>query len=212
MKINLLLTFLILFVSKSFAQLNCYNAENGLHQYYAKLDLLSSMDTNFNKADFISYLSNYGNLSNENATFLEAELIKSIKAFVGTQSELLKNVAYIESSADIYPILSNSNNSISIIECSGNAELLNTQNLAINKNKISVTKNPVDANSAVIIDPKIKNFNFIIRNSLGQIIYNKQYNNITTLKFGNYIKESGIYFIQILDLDQKDSTTIKVIK
>lgn len=212
MKTKLFFTFFILIAMKFSAQLNCYQQNNGLYQYYAKIENIPILNSNFDKTDFINYLSTYGNLSSGNLTILNSEILSVSKSFPSTQSTFLQNVVNIDSNSNIYSIISNANNSISTIECRNNPILLNVQNFELNNNKFSVTKNPIDETSQLLIDPKIKNFKLIISNSAGQIVYSSQFKNGENISLNTFIKETGLYILSIRDLKNSNNYIVKVIK
>src|SRR6218665_2189677 len=114
MKTKLLFTFFLFAVFKlSFAQLNCYQQDNGLYQYYAKLENIPNLNSGFDKTDFINYATTYGNLTTGNLTMLNSDVISVSKSFPSSQTPFLQNVVSIDSNSDIYSIISNTNSSIS---------------------------------------------------------------------------------------------------
>lgn len=212
MKTKLLFLFLILTTKISFAQLNCYEQDSGLYQYYAKLENISDLNSDFNKTDFMNYVTTYGNLTVENVTTLNTNVISVSKSFPTSQTPFLQNVVSIDSNSDIYSILSNANNSISTIECRNNPSLLNTDNPELKNFKLLITKNPIDETSRIEIDPEIKNFELLLTNSFGQIIYKNQYKNGETISPNILIRENGLYILTIIDLENNQVTTLKIIK
>jgi len=212
MKTKLLFTFFILIAIKFSAQLNCYQQSNGLYQYYAKLENIPNLNSNFDKTDFINYVTTYGNLNSGNLATLNSDILSVSKSFPSSQSPFLQNVVNIDSNSDIYSIISNANNSISTIECRSNPILLKVQNFELNNYKLSVTKNPLDETSKLLIDPRIKNFTLRITNSAGQIVYSNQIKNSENIFLNTFIKETGLYILTIIDLQNKNSYIVKVIK
>ncbi|MFL9833877.1 T9SS type A sorting domain-containing protein [Chryseobacterium terrae] len=211
MKTKLLLNFFILIAIKFSAQLNCYQQSNGLYQYYAKIENIPNINSNFDKTDFINYVTTYGNLNSGNLATLNSDILFVSKSFPTSQTAFLQNVVNIDSNSDIYPIISNANNSISTIECRSNPILLKVQNFQLN-NRLSVTKNPVDETSKLIIDSKIKNFKLTVTNSAGQIVYSNEFKNNENISLNTFIKETGLYILTIIDLQNKNNYIVKVIK
>ena len=212
MKTKLLLVFSLLTINLSFAQLNCYQQDNGRYQYYAKLVNIPNLNSHFEKNEFINYVTVYGNLTNENLTVLNSDIITVIKSFPASQSPFLQNVVSIDSVSDIYPIISNANNSISTIECRNNPILLDTQNTGLNKINLFVTKNPIDESSQLKIDPHIKIFELCIANAAGQIIYENKFRNTEVIYLNDLIKEKGIFIITVLNIENSKSSSVKIIK
>ncbi|QIG88758.1 hypothetical protein G6R40_03315 [Chryseobacterium sp. POL2] len=213
MKTKLLfLLFLFLTTKLSFAQLNCYQQSNNLHQYYAKLEHISNLNIGFDKTDFINYVTTYSNLTTENLSILDTDVISVSKSFPSSQTAFLQNVVSIDSNSDIYSILLNSNNSISTIECRNNPILLNTPDFELNNLKFAVTKNPIDENSKIIVHSKIKNFILLISNSVGQTIHKKQYTIGENILINSLVKEKGLYILTIIDAEKKHAQSLKVVK
>lgn len=214
MKAKLLFLLLCLFLTYnlSFAQLNCYQQSNNLYQYYAKLENIPNLNSNFNKTDFINYVTTYGNLTAGNLSILDTDVILVSKSFPTSQTPFLQNVVSIDSTSDIYSIISNANNSISTIECRNNPILLRTSDFEFNNLKFTVTKNPIDENSKIIIDSKIKNFSLLITNSVGQTIYKKQYKSGENIFLSSLIKDKGLYILTIIDIENNTINSLKVTK
>lgn len=212
MKTKLFFLPLLLTINFSFAQLNCYQQDSGLYQYYAKLENIANVSSNFAKPDFTNYTTIYGNFSSGNLSILNNNITTVSKSFPTAQTPFLQNIISIDSSSDIYSIISNSNNSISNIECRGNGALLNTRSSQIKTSEITVTENPITENSLLKIDVKIKSFEILITNSTGQIIFRNQYNETKNIKLNDLIKENGVYFVTITNSKTKESHFIKIIK
>ena len=209
-----LLFFLLIFltIKFSFAQLNCYQQDNGLYQYYAKIENISNVNSNFDKTDFINYITTYGNLTSGDLNILNTDIISVSKSFPSSQTPFLQNVVSIDSNSDIYSIISNTNNSISTIECRNNPILLNIQNVGIENIKLAVTKNPITEDSKLIVNSKIKKFKLILTNFAGQIVYENQYKNEDTIFLNPILKEKGIYILTIINFENNVSNSIKIIK
>lgn len=212
MKKNLLFLFSLLTVNLFFAQVNCYQQDNGRYQYYAKLVNIPNLNSNFDKNEFINYVTAYGNLTNENLTVLNSDVISVIKSFPASQTPFLQNVVSIDSVSDIYPIISNANHSISTIECRNNPILLGTQNTSLHKINLSVTKNPIDETSQLKIDSHLKIFELCIANAAGQIIYKNKFRNTEVIYLNDLIKEKGIFIVTVINIENSKASSVKIIK
>lgn len=154
MKPKLFFIFLILTFQVSFSQTvpqSCYQPDTGLYQYYSKLENIANVDPNFNKTDFINYVTTYGNTTAGNLTLLNNDVLSVSKSFPTSQTPILQMVISIDSNSDIRNILSNLNNSVSMIECRNNGILLSTNDLKPDNSKIFVTENPITEKSKLII-------------------------------------------------------------
>lgn len=212
MRTKLLLLFFLLTIKLSFAQLNCYQQDNGLYQYYAKLENIANLNSNFDKNEFINYVITYGNLTKGDLNILNSNVITVSKSFPASQTPFLQNVVSIDSISDIYPIISNSNNSISTVECRNNPILLDVQNIGLNKINLYVTKNPIDDTSQLKIDSKIKTFELLITNSVGQLIYKNKFRNLEIIYLNDFINGNGLFIVTVINLENNQSNSVKIIK
>lgn len=214
MKTKLFIFLLIFSLQYSFGQSNsnCYQQDNGLYQYYAKLDHISVVNPSFNKSDFMSYAAQYSNISSGNMTLLNSDIVSVSTSFPGITLVFFQNVVSIDAQSDLYSIISNSNGSISKIECRNNAFLLGTHDLNLKSSDISVTENPITNASILKMEPGIKNFELSITSSIGRIIYKNRHTSNETIYPSRMITDKGIYFITILDTDKGQLHTLKVVK
>ena len=212
MKDKLMILFLFMTINLSFAQLNCYQQNNGLYQYYAKLENIPNLNSNFNKTDFMNYVTTYGNMTTVNLSTLNTSVILVSKSFPTSQTPFLQNVVSIDSDSDIYPIILNSNNSVTTIECRGNPILLNVQNFEKKNLKLNITKNPIDETSKIVIDPKVRFFKIVITNTAGQIIYENQFKSVDSIFLNEIILDRGLYILTVTDLDDNRTESLKLIK
>lgn len=82
---------------------------------------------------------------------LNNDVLSVSKSFPTSQTPILQMVISIDSNSDIRNILSNLNNSVSMIECRNNGILLSTNDLKPDNSKIFVTENPITEKSKLII-------------------------------------------------------------
>ena len=214
MKTNLLSLLLILTINFSFAQFNanCYQNDNGLYQYYARITTIPNIDSDFTKPDFLNYLNTNGNLSAGDLTLLNNNVTSVSKSFPTAQTPALQNVVNIDSNTDIRSIISNSNNAVTDVECRNNPILLNASDIQTKISKVWVAGNPITEKSELKIDSKITNFEIAITNSVGQIIFKRQYFENDNIKLSNLIQKKGIFFIKVTDQTTKEYYLVKVIK
>lgn len=213
MKTKLLYTFLFLIVNKMmFAQQDCFNQESGLFTYFNVLENVTNLDTNFNKTDFINFLSTNENISPEDLAILNTEIVSVSQSFPTAQSEFLQKVVDVDATSDIFDVISEFNSSISLIECRNFGTLLSNENFEINNDKIKITSNPINEATELIISSNILKFEIVIVNSLGQIVFKNQFLNDNSLYLDSLIKESGFYILSVTDLNSNQIYSLKVFK
>ncbi len=211
MKSNFTLVFAFLF-SYSFAQLNCYEEQTNLYQYYASIENIADVPSDFDKSDFVEYLTDYGNLSSEDLSTLNTDIVTLFKSFPSAQSPILKKVVSIDATSDIYPILNNANNSVTGFECRENGYLLHVENPNINSNTVSVYPNPISESSVLKVNSEIKSFELKIVNTNGQLLFDKVYQNNIPVNLSKMILLKGYYVLIVKDLNTNKLYSTKILK
>lgn len=210
MKNKLILIFLLFAATSfSFAQLNCYQQDTSLYQYYARLVNVASVNSDFNKADFMAYITANGNLSAGDLNILSAEIVSVSKSFPISQT--VQNVVSIDANAGIYSILFNAS-SISDVECRGNPVLLNVKDTVPLQRKLSVTRNPVDDTSQLRTAPEMRQFTLIVTNAAGRILHKDLYRKGDRIFLHHFIQEKGVYFLTVIDPESHTNASLKVLK
>lgn len=208
-KLILLLTLLV-FTNLTFGQQTDCSQPNGTFSYYAVL-IIDNIPNDFNKTDFINHIVSLDNISNEVLTTLNDNITEVYKSFPTAQSEYLQRVVNVNSNIEIYPILTELNNSIEYHECTGEGTILGLNNNEYLKSLV-VYPNPITENSVVEFKMIPVKINLEITNNLGQKIHKENILNDKKFDLKKVNLTSGIYYLKIIDLNNGKSETLKIVK
>ena len=210
MKKKIILILIILFgISSTFGQQTDCSLKDGTFSFYARL-IIDNIPDSFNKTDFINHITELDNISNEDLSVLNEKITSVFKSFPTAETESLQRTINISATFDIYPILTKLNNSIEFHECTGEAEILGTNNNEIKK--IIVYPNPITENSMIELKMESNELKLEITNNLGQLIYQKRFLKKNIIELKNINLESGIYFLKVLDLENGNFERMKILK
>jgi len=180
---------------------------DGTFNYHA---LLTSavVPNDFDKEDFINFITGLDNISNEDLATLETHITSVYKSFPGITG-YLKRLVSITATLEIYPILAELNNSIEHHSCNPEAFLGINEN---QKNERSIVyPNPITEDSILQIKFDSTNIKIELINSLGQIIYTQRISGKANLPLKNLPKVSGISFLKISDLVNGGVEILKIV-
>ncbi len=208
-KIILLLIFLVS-TNLTFGQQTDCSQPNGTFSYYAVL-IIDNIPNSFNKTDFINHIVSLDNISNENLTTLNDNITEVFKSFPTAQSEYLQRVVNINSNVEIYPILTELNNSVEYHECTGEGTILGLKNNEYLKS-IVVYPNPLTENSVVEFKMVQVEVKLEIINNLGQRIHEENILNDKIFDLKKVNLTSGINYLKIIDLNNGKSEILKIVK
>jgi hypothetical protein len=204
-------------VSYSCTITDCTSNE-GKYSYYILLNM-DSVETDFNKDNFINFVISMDDISEEDLAILNNNVLAVYNAFTGTQTELLRRVAILESDAILFSIFEKLPNSLLLHECislCGEDCLLGGGTLGINNldnpKKISVFPNPVTQESVIKLDKIYSEVEIDIINNLGQIIDSKSFSNTTSIELKNFKLNSGVFFIRVHNSSNQNLSVLKMVK
>ncbi len=182
---------------------------DGTYSYYAAL-ATGPVASDFDKNDFINYITGLDNISNNDLAFLNTNITSVYKAFPSIQMEFLQRVVEIETTADIYFILENLNNSIEFHECIGEV-ILGIYDVQSNKHSI-IYPNPITEDSVLKLNRNTDDIKIELINSLGQIVYSEKTKGQSTIAINRLPVANGISFLKIVDLNTGNTETLKIVK
>lgn len=175
--------------------LNCVFTDcmhtNGTFHYYALM--ISSIPNDFDKEDFIDYITAHENISNEDLSTLNTHITSLEKAFPTSQSELLQRILSIEATFEIYFILAELTNTLEHHECNPEPVLgMNNFEIA----KITLYPNPVA--DILTLNSKESVKEITIYDMQGKQLNDFYYNSSNTItKLDVSALQNGIYFLKI---------------
>jgi hypothetical protein len=196
---------------------NCEQS-NGIFMYYVLLNS-ESVSNDFDKNDFINYIISVDEISDDNLSLLNSNIITVSKPFQGTASNFLERVVAVDANAELFSIFENLSNSIDFQECQNFCEgdecllgeTLGTFDQENNHNTI-VYPNPINQESKIYLADKNSSIKLEIFDNLGRLIHNVKLNNTDIIELKNYGLTKGSYFIKINNLENNRIETIKVLK
>lgn len=184
---------------------------DGTYNYYAAL-ATGPVASDFDKNDFINYITGLDNISNDDLATLNTNITSVYRAFSSSQMEFLQRVVVIEATADIYFILENLNNSIEFHECNGEGDIiLGLSDVQNNKHSV-IYPNPITENSVLLLNVNGEDVKIELINPLGQIVYSERTTGPRTITINSFPVTKGISFLKIVDLTTWKTEILKIVK
>lgn len=167
--------------------------------------------SDFDKNDFIDYITSFDNISNEDLAFLTTHITSVYKAFPTAQSNFLQRTIIIEATGDIYFILESLNNSIEYFGCTDDEIILGIDDVQYNSYSI-IFPNPITENSILKLNRNGDDVKIELINSLGQIVYSEKTTGQSTIAIHSLPVADGISFLKIVDLATGQTEILKIVK
>lgn len=167
--------------------------------------------SDFDKNDFIDYITSFDNISNEDLAFLTTHITSVYKAFPTAQSNFLQRTIIIEATGDIYFILESLNNSIEYFRCTDDEIILGIDDVQYNSYSI-IFPNPITENSILKLNRNGDDVKIELINSLGQIVYSEKTTGQSTIAIHSLPVAEGISFLKIVDLATGQTEILKIVK
>lgn len=167
--------------------------------------------SDFDKNDFIDYITSFDNISNEDLAFLTTHITSVYKAFPTAQSNFLQRTIIIEATGDIYFILESLNNSIEYFGCTDDEIILGIDDVQYNSYSI-IFPNPITENSILKLNRNGDDVKIELINSLGQIVYSEKTTGQSTIAIHSLPVAEGISFLKIVDLATGQTEILKIVK
>lgn len=167
--------------------------------------------SDFDKNDFIDYITSFDNISNEDLAFLTTHITSVYKAFPTAQSNFLQRTIIIEATGDIYFILESLNNSIEYFGCNDDEIILGIDDVQYNSYSI-IYPNPITENSILKLNRNGDDVKIELINSLGQIVYSEKTKGQSTIAIHSLPVAEGISFLKIVDLATGQTEILKIVK
>ncbi len=179
-------------------------------RYYALVNAPPVSD-DYDKTDFINFITSLENISSENLSVLQSSIVSVSKWVPNIEDPFLQRVLTIVATSELFPNLAVLNNSLEHYSCTPEPILMGTKEN--NKARKSIVfPNPITENSILKLDSNYENVKIEMINSVGQVIYKESIlgNNLVELKNAPIV--NGIYFLKINDLTTGTEEILKVIK
>lgn len=205
-----ILTFLENSIEFHYCVLTDCSTNDGTYAHYAALSS-GPVTNDFDKNDFINYITGLDNISNNDLAFLNTNITSVFKAFPYSQSPWLQGVVVIEANADIYFILESLNNSIEFHECTDDDIVLGVNDVQGNKHSI-IYPNPITEDSVLKLNTDSNNVRIELINISGQIVYSEKTSGQSTIAMSSLPVGYGISFVKVYDLDNGSTETLKIVK
>ncbi len=183
---------------------------DGTYKYNAVINM-EIVPTDFDKNDFIDFITGLDSISIENLSVLETSITSVYSSYPTAQTPSLKKVITIESTSDIFSILGTLNNSFEYYVCDPEPFPLSTTDNSKDR-KSFVFPNPITDNSVIKLDADYSNVKIEILNSLGQVIYHESISGETIIELKSAPVVNGIYFLKISDSINGTEEILKLIK
>ena len=195
-------------VSAIYLYCDC-EAENGTHQYYARVIADEFPSDDYNKTDFINHIIANSAPTDDQLDFLNTTIIEVRNAFQGAQSVNLRNTLMVTSNYDILvPFLHDFPESFNFVEYICNNATLSVQDNDASVNTITIFPNPIVRNSTINIDNQFVEELFIY-DVTGKLLETKTMKGLHTIPMNEFDLKSGIYFLKFTS--RKGHITKKVI-
>lgn len=208
-EIDTILSSLINSIQFHYCVLNDCIQTDGSYRY--NVLLTNNVPVDFDKDDFIAYITGLDTISNDDLNTLMENITSVEKAFPTSQSTFLQRVVTIEATVEIYSILATLVNSIEFYECYDDGIVLAIGD-SLETKKAVVYPNPITETSLLQLGMKSAAVRIELINALGQIVHNEAFQGEHSIELKKLPITQGISFLKIYDLTNGYVETLKIIK
>ena len=171
----------------------------------------SSIPIDFDKNDFIVFITELDDISNEDLATLEASITSVYRAFPTAQSQFLRRAVIIEATSELFSILETLTNSIEHYFCIGDEVILGIKDDINGKSSI-VFPNPITKNSVLKLKQNATDVRIELINTLGQLIHHQKFSRKNTIELKDLPIVNGVSFMRVYDLTNGTNETLKIVK